>query len=367
MMNILNQNSRVIVAMSGGVDSSVAAALLKEQGYDVIGISLKLWDYDESERKLSGKTCCSLDDIADAKDVCDTLGIPFYAFNHKPEFQKNVIDRFVDDYRHGRTPNPCVLCNQYIKFDVLLNEAEKLGAQYLATGHYAQVASGEDGIYRLKKGKDSSKDQSYVLFHLTQDELKRVLFPIGAYTKSEIRDLAKKHGLITQNKKESMDICFIPNNDHAAFIKKNYPQLKRLPGNFVDWAGNILGQHQGIDAYTIGQRKGLGIGFGEKMYVAQIRSDSNEVVLAPESDLYFKGVIGERFHFITQPKTNQLGVKLRYQKNEIPSEIIEYNKDSGRIELKFSEMARAVTPGQAMVLYQGDEVVGGGWISQSIK
>lgn len=362
-----NSKTRVIVAMSGGVDSSVAAALLKEQGYDVVGVSLKLWDYDEDERKLTGKTCCSIDDIADAKDVCDTLGIPFYAFNHKPEFKKSVIDTFVQEYHNGRTPNPCVLCNQFIKFDVLLKEAKKMGAAYLATGHYAQVHSDDHGIYHLKKGKDPAKDQSYVLFHLTQDELKGILFPIGSYTKSEIRDLAKKFGLITHDKKESMEICFIPNNDHAAFIAKNYPAKKHKSGNFVDWQGKILGKHRGIDAYTIGQRKGLGIGFGERMYVAQIRLESNEVVLAQDGDLYFKGVVGDNFHFLQQPQDKKYGVKLRYQKDEIESDIIDYDENSGTIQLAFTQKARAVTPGQALVLYDGDEVVGGGWIRQSIR
>lgn len=366
-MTKTNSQIRIIVAMSGGVDSSVAAALLKEQGYDVIGVSLKLWDYDEADRKLAGKTCCSLDDIADAKDVCDTLGIPFYAFNHKEEFKKSVIEPFVEEYRNGRTPNPCVLCNQHIKFDVLLREAEKMGATYLATGHYAQIEKDENGVHHLKKGKDTNKDQSYVLFHLKQDELKRVLFPLGAYTKSEIREIAKKYQLITHDKKESMEICFIPNNDHASFIEKNYPGKKRDSGNYVDEQGNVLGRHRGIEAYTIGQRKGLGIGFGERMYVAQIRPETDEVVLAHDSDLYFKGVIGEKFHFLQKLQKKTYGAKLRYQKTEIESEVVEYDGKNGEIELKFHKEARAVTPGQALVLYDGDEVVGGGWIRQSIR
>ena len=362
------KSKRVVVAMSGGVDSSVAAALLVEQGYDVIGISLKLWDYDEKERKLAGKTCCSLDDIADAKDVCDTLGIPFYAFNHKPEFQRSVIDTFVEEYRNGRTPNPCVLCNQYIKFDVLLKEAEKMGASYLATGHYAPISQDALGKHHLLKGKDVNKDQSYVLFHLNQDELSRVLFPIGDFTKAEIRGLAQKHGLITQNKRESMEICFIPNNDHMSFIKKNYPEKRRGPGKFVDFNGKELGKHEGIEAYTIGQRKGLRVSMGERMYVAQIRPETNEVVLSHEDELFFGGVIGKSFHFIRSVDLKKnYGAKLRYQKDELDAEIIHFDADSGNIELKFTELARAVTPGQALVLYDKDEVVGGGWIQQSVK
>jgi tRNA-specific 2-thiouridylase len=361
----LNKN-RVVVAMSGGVDSSVAAALLKEQGFDVIGVSLKLWDYDEDERQLTGKTCCSLDDIADAKEVCDTLGIPFYAFNHKAEFRKSVIDVFVNEYKNGRTPNPCVLCNQSIKFDVLLNEARKMGAYYLATGHYARIYE-KNGTPCLAKGKDDNKDQSYVLFHLTQDDLNHILFPVGNYTKAEIRALAKKFNLVTQSKKESMEICFIPNNDHASFIAKNYPDKKHGPGNFVDEAGNILGRHDGIDAFTVGQRRGLGIGFGDRMYVATIRADRNEVVLAPEDGLYSSGLIAERFHFVQDPQARRLGAKIRYQKNEIPVDIVDFNSEKNNIHLRFEERARAVTPGQAVVLYDGDEVIGGGWISQSLR
>lgn len=361
------KRERVVVAMSGGVDSSVAAALLKEQGYDVIGISLKLWDYDEAERKLTGKTCCSLDDIADAKDVCDTLGIPFYAFNHKPEFQKQVIDRFVSEYAQGRTPNPCVFCNQYIKFDVLLKEAEKLGAKYLATGHYARIEKTEDGKHHLVKGKDASKDQSYVLFHLSQDDLNRVLFPVGDYTKNEIRALAQKHNLVTHNKRESMDICFIPNNDHAAFIEKNYPEAKREPGNFVDRQGNVLGQHKGIDAYTIGQRRGLGESFGlDRMYVTEIRPEANEVVLdADPAYLEYTQVRAENFHFLRQPRDPQkIGLKVRYQRGEIPAALVAYHPETSQVEFEFLTPARAVTPGQALVAYDGDELIGGGWIER---
>lgn len=353
--------------MSGGVDSSVAAALLKERGYDVIGVSLKLWDYDEDERKLTGKTCCSLDDIADAKDVCDAIGIPFYAFNHKPEFKKSVIDAFVEEYRNGRTPNPCVLCNRDIKFDLLLREAENLGARYLATGHYARVVRSDDGTCRLKKGVDADKDQSYVLFHLSSSDLDRVLLPVGDFTKAEIRALARKYGLTTHDKKESMEICFIPNNDHAAFIGKHYPQLKRGPGRFVNTSGKTIGTHGGIDGYTIGQRRGLGLGFGERMYVAEIRAATDEVVLARDDEVYFRGVVGKDFRFLRSPEKGRYGVKIRYQRDELPAEILRYDGDSRRIEMKFLSPARAVTPGQALVLYDGDEVVGGGWIESSLQ
>lgn len=358
--------SRVIVAMSGGVDSSVAAALLKDEGHEVIGVSLKLWDYDESERKLSGKTCCSLDDIADAKDVCDTLGIPFYAFNHKTAFKKNVIDVFVKEYREGRTPNPCILCNQSIKFDVLLSEAKKLGADYLATGHYARVRHDTDGTAHLLKGLDPAKDQSYVLFHLKQDELRRVLFPVGDYTKNEIRDLAERFGLVTSRKKESMDICFIPDNDHASFIAKNYPDMRRDPGNFVDVAGRVLGRHDGIHRYTVGQRRGLHLSAGSRLYILRIDVPRNEIVLAHDDEVFFKGAVGQGFRFINAVSTSGLAAKIRYQRDEIPCGIVKHFEATGQIEIRFQDKARAVTPGQALVLYQGDEVMGGGWIERAV-
>ncbi len=356
---------RVVVAMSGGVDSSVAALLLKQQGYDVIGVSLKLWDYDEADRKLDGKTCCSLDDIADAKAVCDTLGIPFYAFNHKREFQKQVIDRFVQEYSQGRTPNPCVACNQFIKFDLLLEEAEKMGAAYLATGHYVRIVAAADGTHRLFKGRDPLKDQSYVLFHLTQKELNRLLFPVGDYSKDEIRALAKQHGLVTFDKRESMDICFVPGNDHAAFIQKNYPHVKRAAGDFVNQKGEVLGRHAGIDAYTIGQRRGLGASFGaERSFVSEIRADTNQVVLADTPDaLYSEKARAEKFHFLRAPHNpEKIGVKIRYQRDEIPARVAAYDADQHALSVEFYQKARAVTPGQALVVYEGDEVIGGGWI-----
>lgn len=360
----LTQKERVVVAMSGGVDSSVAAALLKQQGHDVIGVSLKLWDYDEEERKLKGKTCCSLDDIADAKDVCAHLDIPFYAFNHKTEFQKKVIATFVDEYARGRTPNPCVLCNQFIKFDLLLTEAKKLGARFLATGHYARIEKDSDGVCHLKKGLDPIKDQSYVLFHLTQEELTNILFPVGHYTKTEIRSLARDFGLKISDKKESQDICFIPNNDVAAFIKKNYPDKKQAPGNFIDPSGTVLGRHEGIDAYTIGQRRGLKLSRGERLFVREIRPETDEVVLSRNDDLYFSQVVASGFHFIRRPEKLCYGAKLRYQRDENMAEILDFSHKKGRITLRFSAKVRAIAPGQALVLYDGDEVIGGGWIAE---
>lgn len=367
MIKNIIKTPRVIVAMSGGVDSSVAALLLTKKGYDVIGVSLKLWDYDEDERRLTGKTCCSLDDIADAKEVCDKLKIPFYAFNYKAEFERSVIQNFVSEYKNGRTPNPCILCNQHIKFAVLLKEAQKMGADYLATGHYARLKKDVEGKPHLLKGKDRNKDQSYVLFSLRQEELQHLLFPVGEYTKSEIRTLATQHGLATAQKKESMDICFIPNNDHASFIAKNYPGLKSSQGNFVDLSGHILGKHEGIEKYTIGQRRGLNVSLGNRAYVLEIRKETAEIVLAKEGEIFFQGLVGKDFRFLYPPdQKTKLGVKIRYQQDEIPVEIKNYDDDNKRIELKFLSKARAVTPGQAAVLYKGQEVIGGGWIERPL-
>lgn len=360
-----NAKTRVVVAMSGGVDSSVAAALLKQQGHDVIGVSLKLWDYDEDERKLAGKTCCSLDDIADAKDVCDTLGIPFYAFNHKLEFSKRVIDVFVSEYAKGRTPNPCVLCNRDIKFGILMREARKMGAEYLATGHYARIHRDTDGTYRLLRGVDPGKDQSYVLFHLTQDELRSVIFPVGDYTKTEIRDIARRHGLSTHAKKESMEICFIPNNDHASFIAKNYPALASGPGRFVNARGETLGSHSGIERYTIGQRRGLRVGFGKRMYVGEIRREANEVVLMDDDEVHALSVVVADFRFINAPRGASFGAKIRSQSDVWPCELTTHDFGRSRAEFRFLQPTRAVTPGQPMVIYDGDEVMGGGWIDRA--
>ncbi len=349
--------------MSGGVDSSVAALLLAQQGYEVIGISLKLWDYDEPDRKPSTKTCCSFRDITDARLVCEKLNIPFYAFNYKTHFEQNVILPFVNAYKAGQTPNPCVLCNQHVKFDRLLEEAQKLGADFLATGHYARIRQDAEGIYHLLKGVDDAKDQSYVLFGLNQDILKKILLPIGSYTKDEIRNLAREHGLPTADKHESQDICFVPNNDYARFIQKHYPSDHLKSGHFVDTEGNILGEHEGIHAYTVGQRRGLKVAMGERYYVTRIDTEKNEVVLGVREETLKEGCTVSRLNWVLpsyaqNPKIN-CGVKIRYQKNEIEA-VVENNHN--RALIRFKEKHPGVTPGQAAVFYHEDEVLGGGWI-----
>lgn len=359
------KKKRVVVAMSGGVDSAVAAGLLKDQGYEVIGISLKLWDYDEPDRKPTSKTCCSFEDISDARQVCDRIGIPFYAFNYKKHFEENVVQRFVSAYHTGTTPNPCILCNQFVKFDRLMDEALKLKADFLATGHYARLDRSNPQDIRLLKGCDAAKDQSYVLFALTQQTLQKVLFPIGDFQKSEIRELARKYNMPVADKHESQDICFIPNNDYAKFIEKNYPSDNLKAGNFVDHHGKILGTHDGIHAYTVGQRRGLGVAFSERLYVTRIDPLKNEVELGIKEETLRAGCVAGRVNFIGPIPTEavQLGVKIRYQKDEIPA-LVSYEPTTQKVKIVFHEKRGGVTPGQAAVFYNGDEVIGGGWIEK---
>jgi tRNA-specific 2-thiouridylase len=259
------------------------------------------------------------------------------------------------------------LCNQFIKFDLLLNEANKLGAAYLATGHYARLHRDTENRIHLMKGQDSLKDQSYFLFHLRPEELAQVMFPVGGMTKQEVRDAARKFGLNTHSKSESMEICFIPNNDHAQFIAKNYPTKRHGVGNFVDRSGHIIGQHEGIERYTIGQRRGLGMGFGQRMYVAEIRADQNEVVLVESDDIFHGGAEAERFYFTHAPTRSDFSAKVRHQNDEWPVKLRSFDGASQRVKVEFLEPARAITPGQALVLYDGDIVVGGGWIERSLS
>lgn len=301
-----------MIGMSGGVDSSVAAYLLKKQGYDVIGITMQVWQQDkEYEEKEGG--CCSLKSVEDARKVAYKLDIPFYVVNFKEIFKNSVIDYFVDEYMNGRTPNPCIVCNKFIKFDALLKKAMALGAQYVATGHYATIEK-LNGRYVIRKSEDDKKDQTYVLYNLTQYQLSHTLMPCGTYHKDKIREIAKEIGLKVYNKKDSVEICFIPDNDHGAFIKKQLPH-KIKEGNFVDRKGNVLGKHKGIVYYTIGQRKGLGIALGRPMFVTDINPITNEVVLGSEEDIFKTELIAGDMNFIPFDKLQQpmeVEAKIRY-------------------------------------------------------
>ena len=355
---------KVVVGMSGGVDSSVAAYLLKEKGYDVIGVTLRMAP-DNGETFENEGGCCSLSAVEDARRVCDKLDIPFYVLNFKDIFKEKVIDYFVDEYMAGKTPNPCIACNKHIKFDALLRKARGIGAEYVATGHYAKIIE-KDGRYILIKSDDDKKDQTYALYNFTQDQLAHTLMPCGEYTKDKIREIAKEIGLAVHNKKDSEEICFIPDNNHGRFILEEKPgQIKS--GNFIDKEGNILGTHKGIVYYTIGQRKGLGIALGRPVFVTDIRPKTNEVVLGPEEDIFKTDLIAKDVNFIpfdTLDGELEVTAKVRYSAK--PSEAILSPLDNGRIKVSFKNKQRAITKGQSIVFYDGNLVVGGAIIEKII-
>ncbi|KEI78178.1 thiouridylase [Clostridium botulinum A2 117] len=353
---------KVLVGMSGGVDSSVAAYLLKEQGYEVIGVTMQIWQDDEEFIEKEGG-CCSLSAVADARRVANKIGIPFYVMNFKDAFKRNVIDYFVDEYMEGRTPNPCIACNKFIKFSSFLDKAMAMGIDYVATGHYAIIEKHNDR-YIIKKSEDDKKDQTYALYNLTQFQLERTLMPCGQYKKSKIREIAKEIGLKVHNKKDSEEICFIPDNDHGRYIKNRFPNKVR-EGNFVDKQGNILGTHKGIVYYTIGQRKGLGIAFGKPMYVVDINPFRNEVVLGDLEDLLNTELIAKDTNYIpfdTLKEPMEVEAKIRY--SQTPSKAIITPIEDGRLRVNFHEKQRAITKGQSVVFYKDDLLIGGGIIEK---
>lgn len=361
-----SRKKRVLVAMSGGVDSSVTAALLLEQGYEVIGVSMQVWDYAQftSADGNTFGTCCSLDDIHDARRVAEQLGIPFYVVNFEEEFKQLVIDDFVDCYFAGLTPNPCVRCNQRIKFDLLLEKARGLGADFIATGHYATVTQGEDGLYRLRKGVDSRKDQSYFLFTLTQKELAMTLFPVGELTKQEVRDLAARFNLRVAHKGESQEICFIPDDNYVRFLEESRG-AGLLSGNIVDRAGTVLGHHDGTYRYTVGQRKGLGIAHCEPLYVLGVDTEKKEVTVGTARELYADGLVATDVNWITPVPQEEFVAqcKIRYRHQPVACRVSPLPGNSAHVQ--FVDREKSVTPGQAVVFYDGDTVLGGGWIDKA--
>jgi len=353
---------KALIAMSGGVDSSVAAYLIKNQGYDCIGCTMKL--YDNKNIGISrSRTCCSLDDVEDARSVAYKIGMPYYVFNFKDGFREKVIKKFVRCYESGDTPNPCIDCNRYMKFDKLYERAKILGCEYIVTGHYARIEY--DGKrYLLKKALDETKDQSYVMYFLSQEQLAHTLFPLGSMRKTEVREIAEKNGFINADKPDSQDICFVPNGKYTEFLErftgKNYPA-----GYFVSEVGAVLGNHKGIIRYTVGQHKGLGIPSAKPLYVKEINAKENTVTLCGVQDLYSKELTVCDFHWISdEPPQNEIRckAKVRYRQKEQSATVISIGKHT--VKVIFDEPQRAVTPGQAAVLYSGDIVLGGGTISK---
>lgn len=349
---------KALIAMSGGVDSSVAAYFMKNNGYDCIGVTMKLYDNEDIgiERE---KTCCSLDDIEDARNVAAKLGMPYYVFNFRDEFEKKVIDKFIRTYELGGTPNPCIDCNKNLKFEKLMQRMKELNFDYVVTGHYADIEE-KDGWFYLKKGKDLSKDQSYVLYSLTQEQLAHTLFPLGRFSKEEIRQIAESNGFINAHKKDSQDICFVPDGDYAKFIEK-YAGRTYPSGDFVDKNGTVLGKHKGIIHYTIGQRKGLGLAMGHPVFVCAKDFVNNNIVIGINEDLMSTELTAVDFNWIIPEPEEAVRCKAKTRYNMTERECMVYPQKD-KVKVVFDNPVRAVTSGQAVVLYDGDYILGGGTI-----
>ena len=355
--------SKVVVGMSGGVDSSVAAWLLQKQGYEVIGVTMQIWQDERTDLSGENEGCCSLSAVEDARRVAWQLGIPHYVMNFKKEFKTQVMDYFVNEYICGRTPNPCIACNRFVKWEALLARSLGLGADYIATGHYARVERLLNGRFALRISATAAKDQTYALYNLTQEQLSHTQMPVGAYTKEEIRQIAEELGLSVARKADSQEICFIPDHDYAGFIRRERGQALEA-GNFVDRNGRVLGQHKGIIHYTVGQRKGLNLSLGRPVFVVEIRPDTNEVVIGEANDVFTDRLICDKLNWMAidglHGEERQVKAKIRYSHKGAPCMIREL--ESGRVECHFLEPVRAVTPGQAVVFYEDEYVLGGGTI-----
>jgi tRNA-specific 2-thiouridylase len=359
-MNKSNGHKSIVIAMSGGVDSSVSAALLKEQRYDVTGVSLQLYDPIPKEPGCRSKTCCSLDDVLDAGRVAKKLGIQFEVIDMRAEFKALVIDYFIAEYAAGRTPNPCIRCNDLIKFDLLLQKSRDMGAELLATGHYARITQDESGNYQLRTGFDPTKDQSYFLFTLTQEQLSKIVFPVGSIEKRRVRELAASFGLPVAQKHESQEICFIPDNDYVKFLENH--GVKQKVGEIVTVDGVLVGTHTGLHQFTIGQRKGMGIAWKHPLHVVALDIELNRLIVGEKGDLSHVSLTAGQVTWGVKPSEKEFRAtcRIRYRHKPTPCSVLLLPED--RFEVHFDTPQTSVTPGQAAVLYDGDRVIGGGWI-----